>query len=470
MTSGAHDCPVRRPGAVLALGLGLCLALTPRATAQMINPDRGDSSARPYRALFGGAAPTPTGPQSLILNAAAFGGYDDDIFARGSGPSSGGPGGPSVAGTFVGSQATLAYQRRYATATVFASAATANRWVTDSGDFLTTFAAGSVGITGTPNGRTSYTLRQSAAYRPYYTPVTFPGGTPLGPSLTGEFSPALPGGITMDEPDDFGVASDRESIRLTSYADANRRLTQRSSLSGRAQYSTAGFASEDLDTVDNDRWLGGFMYSYDVTRYLAARAGYTYRSYNTSASGVAGNHDLNIGLLYNRPFTVGRGRTVLSFTTGSTILKRERLSGSGGSGRFTIRAIGTATLDHAFSAAWQGNVHYVHSVGYMDGFTEPVEGDQVTASLGGLLAPALDFSMHVGYMSGSIGMQERNFDTGIAGARLRLALHTNAALFAQYFYYQYHYADGVADHVLPASELRRQGFRAGLNVWWPLVR
>ena len=125
---------------------------------------------------------------------------------------------------------------------------------------------------------------------------------------------------------------------------------------------------------------------------------------------------------------------------------------------------------HAFSAAWQGNVSYIHSVGYMDGFTEPVEGDRVVASLGGLIAPALDFSMSAGYMSGAIGLNERNFNTGIASARLRFALHTRAALFAQYFYYQYYYADGVADQVLPASELRRQGFRAGLNVWLPVLR
>jgi hypothetical protein len=436
----------------------------------MINPADGASSPRPYRTLFGGAAAGAQGNQSLILNVATFGGYDDDIFARGSGPSSGNPGQPSVSGTFWGSQASLGYQRRFANTSVMASAATANRYVIDSQEFVTTYASGSIGAQGNVNARTSYMVHQAVGYRPYYTPVPFPPASPVGPSVGGELTPALPDGVGVETPDDFTVASDREGIRYSTYGEVQRRLTQRSSLQARGQYTTSDFASQDLETLDNRRWLGGGTYSYDVTRFLSARLGYTYRSYNTNVEGVAGNHDLNVGLLYNRPFTIGSGRTVLSFTTGSTILRRERLDGDGDGGRLTIRAIGTANLTHAFSSAWQGNIAYIHSVGYMDGFTEPIEGDRVVASLGGLLGPALDFSMSAGYMSGAIGLQERNFDSAIASARLRLALHANVALFAQYFYYQYAYADGVADQVLPASELRRQGFRAGLNLWLPLLR
>jgi hypothetical protein len=461
---------VREASARLALCAGVCLAIAAPARAQMINPAGSDSSRRPYRTLFGGAAEGPRGNDSLILNAAAFGGYDDDIFARGSGSSPGSAGRPTVSGTFVGSQASLGYQRRFTNASVMASAATANRYVTDSQEFVTTFASGSVGVQGSANSRTSYQLHQTVGYRPFFTPVPFPPTSPVGPSLGGELTPPLPDGVGVETPDDFTVASDRDGIRYSTYGEVQRRLTQRSSLQFRGQYTVADFASQDLDAVDNRRWLGGATYAYDMTRYLSARLGYTYRSFNTNADGVAGNHDLNVGLLYNRPFTIGSGRTVLSFTTGSTILKKERLAGNEGGGQFTIRAIGSANLAHAFSAAWQGNINYSHSVGYMDGFTEPIEGDRVVASLGGLLGPALDVSMSAGYVTGAIGLQERNFDSAIASARLRLALHANVALFAQYFYYQYAYADGVADQVLPASELRRQGFRAGLNIWLPVLR
>jgi hypothetical protein len=78
--------------------------------------------------------------------------------------------------------------------------------------------------------------------------------------------------------------------------------------------------------------------------------------------------------------------------------------------------------------------------------------------------------LSAGYVSGAVGLSERNFDSTLANARLRFALHPRAALFAQYFYYTYLYKDGVADHLLASPELERQGFRAGLNIWLPLVR
>jgi hypothetical protein len=426
------------------------------------------ASPRPYRALFGGAAPRPQSNQSLILSAAVFGGYDDDIFARGTGSSPSSPGRPTVSGTFLGSQASLGYQRRFATATVMASAATANRYVFDSDDFVNTFFSGSVGVLGSINNRTNYRLHQSVGYRPFFTPVPFPPSSPTEPSLPGEFP--LPDDVPVDTPDDLTIASDREGIRYSTLGEVQRRVTQRSSLQVRGQYTVVNFASEELNAEDNRRWLGRAMYSYDLTRYLSARVGYGYRSFNTTADGVGGNHDINVGLLFNRPFRVGSGRTVFSFTTGSTILKRERIAGEEGGGRLTIRAIGTASLDHAFSLTWHGNVSYARSVGYMDGFTEPVSGDRVVATLGGLIAPALDFAASAGYASGAIGLRERNFDTAFASARLRFALHTRVALFAQYFYYQYAYADGVADNVLAAPELQRQGFRAGVNVWLPILQ
>jgi hypothetical protein len=454
---------------MIALWAFVYVGTEARPAAQMVNT--GTGSTRPYRTLFGGAAPGPTGNQSLIFNGAVFAGYDDDIFARGSGgPSSGGPNQPRVAGQFVGSQLSLNYQRRYATSTLGATAATANRYVTDSKDFVNTFAAGSVSFQGQPRPRTSYALQQSFSYRPYYTPALFPPTSTVGPSLEGETAPPFPdevGGV----PDDFTVASDRDGVRAVTLAQLQHRLSPRSSVQLRGQYGLTDFGAPDLDSVDNDRWGAAATYSYDMTRYLSARLGYGYRTYNTSAEDVGGNHDINIGVLFNRPFTIGSGRTVFSFTTGSTILRRERVAGSSESdGRFVARAIGTANLAHAFSATWQGNLSYAHTVGYQDGFTEPIEGDRFGASLGGLLTPSLDLAVSAGYVSGAVGLSERNFDSTLANARLRFALHPRAALFAQYFCYTYLYKDGVADHLLASPELERQGFRAGLNIWLPLVR
>lgn len=456
--------------AVIALCIGVHIMAASRTQAQMV--DTGTGSQRPYRALFGGAAEGPRGNDSLTFNAAAFGGYDDDIFARGEGGGGGSsPNRPRVAGTFLGSQMNLGYRRNFGTTLLTASTATANRYVTDTQDYVTTFASGAVGLQGALNTRTNYQLQQNVGYRPFYTPVAFPAASTIGPSLSGELVPAPTEDFGDAMPDDFTLASDREGIRYASLAQLQRRITQRSSVQARGSYVVADFSSSELDNVDNQRWRAGATYSYDLTRYLSAQLGYNYRSFNSRAEGVAGNHDINVGLLFNRPFRVGSGQTIFTFTTGSTVLKRERLAGDTSSGsRLVVRAIGTANLAHAFTSAWQGNVGYAHTVGYVDGLSEPVEGDRVVATLGGLIARSVDVSMSAGYVSGAVGLRERNFNSTYTSARLRFAIHTRVAVFAQYFYYQYSYKDGVADEVLPSPEMHRQGVRVGLNFWLPLIR
>lgn len=460
-----------RSVAVVALCVGVQVMNASLAEAQMVNT--GTGSQRPYRALFGGAAEGPRGNDSLIFSAAAFGGYDDDIFARGDGGGGGGgssPNRPRVSGTFLGSQMNLGYRHNFRTANLTASAATANRYVIDTQDYVTTYASGAIGLLGDLNARTSYQLQQNVGYRPFYTPVVFPAVSTIGPSLPGELAPPATEDVGEVMPDDFTLASDREGIRYASLAQLQRRITQRSSVQARGAYMVADFASRELDNVDNQRWRAGATYSYDLTRYLSAQLGYNYRSFNSRAEGVAGNHDINVGLLFNRPFRVGSGQTIFTFTTGSTVLKRERLAGdtSGGS-RVVVRAIGTANLAHAFTRSWLGNIGYAHTVGYVDGLSEPVEGDRVVATLAGLIGPSVDVSMSAGYVSGAVGLRERNFNSTYTSARLRFALHTRVALFAQYFYYHYSYKDGVADEVLASPEMHRQGVRVGVNLWLPLI-
>ncbi|BCS33218.1 hypothetical protein TBR22_A24450 [Luteitalea sp. TBR-22] len=444
-----------------------CVLMTAQARAQMV--DTSASSQRPYRALFGGAVEGIRGNQSLIVSAAGFGGYDDDIFARGSNPN---VGQPRVAGTFIGSQASMAYQRKFQSMTLAASGATANRYVTDSGDFVTTFSAANVSLSGTASARTTWQLQQSVGYRPFFTPSVYPPTSAVGPAVGG--TPEFSGGFDDPDvaiPDDYTIASDRNGIRLMTLGQLNRQITKRQHLNVRGRYGNTDFGSQDLDSVENNRMMAGVGYAYDVSRYLQAQVGYAYRTYNTTAEGVSAIHNINIGVNFNRPFVMGGGQTVLTVTPGTVLVNREQLNdGDQDAGKFRLRVVGTATLTHTFSRTWQGSVSYLHSVGFIDGFVEPVEGDRVVAALGGLLAPALDLSMTAGYTSGAIGMRERNFDSALASVRLRLALHTNAALFAQTFYYHYSYDEGVGDQVLAAPEMRRLGFRAGLNIWLPILR
>lgn len=455
-------------GAVVVLALSACITVAPAsAHAQMVNVTSGDSSRRPFSALFGGAAEqVPRGPQSLVLDAAVFGGYDDDIFARGQNPNVG----QRVSGQFLGSQAALTYSRRFVTSTLSAAAAGAFRYLTDEDDLVPTYASGYVGYDTALGRRTNLNLRQSFVYRPYYTPVVFPPSSPLGPSLG---TPVEGSGLPdpgVGPPDDFTLASDQDGVRYSTNAQLSRQLSPRSQIQFRGMYGRADFSSSELDGIDNTRWFAGATYNYDISRDLAARLGYLYRLYNTQTGGTQIAHDLNIGVVFNKPFVLSRGKTMLSVIPGTTMLVRERISETGDGDRVQLRLIGTATVTHTFTADWQASADYVHFVGFMDGFAEPIEGDRIGATIGGLLTRALDVSVSAGYLSGAIGMQVRNFDTALGSARLRLALHPRAALFAQYFYYHYSYKDGVADQLLAAPEMDRHGFRAGLNVWLPMIR
>src|SRR5690606_11861591 len=126
----------------------------------------------------------------------------------------------------------------------------------------------------------------------------------------------------------------------------------------------------------------------------------------------------------------------------------------GGSGdRFVLRALGTATLRHDFRGPWQAQAVYVRSVAFLDGLSEPFEGDRVTATLGGWLGRRTDLSMSAGYVTGSVGLSRRNFNTALATARIRTALSSHVALFAQYHYYQYDFASSLAEQLVVAPEL-----------------
>src|SRR5690606_9029099 len=98
-------------------------------------------------------------------------------------------------------------------------------------------------------------------------------------------------------------------------------------------------------------------------------------------------------------------------------------------------ATGTAGLLHAFRGPWQAQLNYVRSVAVLDGLSEVYQGDQVMAGIGGLLTRRIDLSVSAGYVSGAVGLGERNFNTALGSVRLRAALTQKLALFAQYFYY-----------------------------------
>ena len=402
----------------------LALACVMCTLPGLAHAQTGETNTRVFSSLFGGAATDmPGSVQALDFSAAVFGGYDDDIFARGSRPRTDAA---RLSGTFTGVQGGLQYRRRMARGSFGARAATAARLVSSTGEFVTTFAAGQARYSTDLTTRTSTTIWQRVLYRPYFSVVPFATGSTLGPSVEGvepddiaDFADGVDQGAGGES--DFALAADREAIIYGGGGGLARQLSIRSSLQFTASYSTARFLQDDARTFGNVRWRAGGLYQYRISRYLTFNAGYAYRQFLGKSGADAVNHDINLGVRYNQPFTFGRGRTTLSFTTGSTTLIRDRLEEEGGRGdRFIWRALGSATLRHDFSGPWQAQVSYIRSVGFLDGLTDPFVGDRVVAVPRGaqLVERVADLGVRVGDgHGGTLGRedegQQRDHQRGV---------------------------------------------------------
>src|SRR5690606_16366415 len=165
-----------RPSRTAALAAVVLASLAGAAA-----PAAGQSSERPFRGLFGRLpGSSEVRPQSLDFTASLFGGYDDDIFARGTGPREPGR---RLGGTYVGGQGVLGYERRTEAARFSATALTAFRWVTDTEELVPTHHGLRLGYVRSLSPRTTLALTQRAYYRPYFSVVPFAAPSTLDPTV-----------------------------------------------------------------------------------------------------------------------------------------------------------------------------------------------------------------------------------------------------------------------------------------------
>jgi len=474
MTRGAAQC--LRGTFAARVVVAWCACVLAGAGTLAAQQADGISSGRPFRGLFGANQPQGAGggggPHSLVLTGSLYAGYDDDIFARGRGLRTSNA---RLGGRFAGAQVGASYGLRGPRSTFSLSSGAALRYLPQSDEFIPTFYSASVGVTRDLGPRTTIGFQHRAAYRPFFSVVPFADQSTLGSSFAdaGDVVDGDPlgGDLGGGAPDDFTLSADRRAVQQTGNLRLSHRLTPRSGLSFRAGYGFADFQSSEFDDVNNTRWRAQGNYNYDLTRYLQLQLGYGYQRFAARRGPGAENHNINLGVRYGQPFVLQRGRTRLSFSTGTSLLARERLQEEANdTRRLVLRATGTASLIHAFSNAWQAQAVYTRSVGFLDGLGRAVQGDSIMGGVGGLLNRRTDVQASVGYVSGAIGLRERNFDTAMASVRVRTALTETVALFAQYFYYQYAFSGDVVETLIVAPELERQGVRAGLTFWVPLIR
>ncbi len=443
--------PLTRP--LFALALAATLA-TPAAAQVQRQP-------RDYRGLFGGNNEPPTNQQqSLDLNFALYGGYDDNVTAD---QASGSFSDPRLAASsgYGGGYAGLDYNRRAQKWALGASASTNVRYYTDLDDPVGLNHGAGIGFTYRFSEHTSINASQNVAYLPYFQVGL---ATPL-------FQPE-PGDQVFLNPDT--VVMKRPAWNYGTNVGFTKSLSARSSFTaGYNRYAT-DYDEENFEDLASQ--YANARYSYSFSKGLSLRLGYGYRrgrySPTDDTNRVYENHDVDTGIDYGRSFSFSR-RTTLGFSVGSTILRSSGAFGINGESNTRYDVVGSVNLNHQIGRTWTASATYNRTAGYQPGFAAPVFGNFVTAGLSGFWGPRVTPSAGVSWSHGTIGLDDRvrnSYDTFSAYSSLQYALTGNMALEGRYFYYHYNFDNRL---FLPDGLMRdldRNGVQVGLVFWLPVLR
>lgn len=421
-------------------------------------PDR-----RPYRSLFGGAGRRDANAQTLDLTLSAFGGWDQP-YDRPVVPEQ-----PdtraNLDGRYAGTAGTLSYNRpgRRLDLSGYGSGFVGYFPNREDDPWYPSTSAGVAGTWRRPLGdRTDLRLTQVEHWSSDLA-LGYLGG--LSSGGTG-FPPA-----SGDTAFDYSLQRS-PSLASATEAGVDHRLSNKSTLTGFLSYRNVYFFEDGDDLPRRDDYRAGLSYRRRLSRYMSLRAGYAYR---TSRLGFEVDeeprafHDIDLGVDYARSLPLSR-RTLLSFSTGSTITARDSSEEDDVTALSRTRffVIGSAALSHEIGRSWITQLSYSRDVRYEDGFSDPFLRDSATASIGGMVSRRVDVVAWARWSSAAIGLEERNFSTVVASAQARTAITQNLAVYANYYYYLQDFDAGVALPPGVVRDLSRQGARIGLTTWLPL--
>jgi hypothetical protein len=416
-------------------------------------------SSRPYRGLFG-ADRTSTAParrQALDLTAGLEGAFDDNLLAsqRGGGLRLG-RGTDIPSGYFGSAQAGLSYQWRTEPVSFYANTFSVARYYPEQ-ESVTDFYSSSVG------GAVTSGLWRHARLS-------------VDPNLTYTSRERL---RLIEVPDaeagfldqlDYATV-DRRVLRYGLGVEVVQDLGRRTSLIASAAGRYADFASDDIDFRSATM---SARLKRQVARNASIYAGYSRHVADHIGAGVPKRpmrrHSIDVGVDYGRALSLTR-RTSLTFTTGSSLIARDRLDSPGDDGALRARLIGGATLIHELGRSWRAQAAYARSVRFTEEFGEPMLSDSASGGIAGYLSQRLDVSVVGAYSSGSsVADRGRQYETYTASAQLRYGLTRNIALFTQYLAYYYEFQEGLALLRNLPPGLHRQSVHAGVTLWTPLFR
>jgi len=308
----------------------------------------------------------------------------------------------------------------------------------------------------------SYTVfvNQAVAYTPAHLYGVFPTGAAVEPGTAGETAP------------DYTV-SDFNSYIYTSTVSLKRDFSQRNSLaaSGDFQYTDRQVNSPLWQDVTARRFGGEFVRK--VSRNVAVATQYRYRSgaFGYTNDLLTTEHSLDFGLNYIKPLSLTRRATLrLNFGVAAADVPQSTQAGN-----LIFRqymGTGSADFEYQFQRTWRAKANYRRGIEYIVDIPEPVYANSLGLAIDGFVTRRVDLVVSGGYSSGEslLNSSALAYDTYTGSIRVRYALSRLSAMYAEYMYYFYDFAQGTPLLVGVPPALERHGVRAGFTLWMPALR
>jgi len=280
--------------------------------------------------------------------------------------------------------------------------------------------------------------------------------------------PGSPGATAPDY-----TVSEFKSYTYSSTLSLRRDFSQRSSflVAGDFQYTDRRQESPLWQDVSAQSFRG--EYSSNVNRNTTLIARYRYRS---GAFGYTNDlrtteHAIEFGGSYSRLLSATRHATFRFLLGASAADVPQSIQGVNSVFREYVGS-GSAGLEYQFQRTWQVRANVRRGIEYVVDIPEPVYADSVSIGIDGFVSKRVDLSVSAGYSTGDsiLNSSQLAYDTYTGSIRARYGLTRVAAVYAEYLYYFYEFADGTPLLVGVPRGLERHGVRAGFTLWMPALR
>ena len=324
-----------------------------------------------------------------------------------------------------------------------------------------------IGVSTATGGGWTLFANQSAAFSPAYFYGLFPSSTPLQPGNPGITAPNYTVPNYTDPVNSF------ESYSYTTSMSLTRGIGSRSGVSAAGQFMYTDRVEETETWSDVSSYSLSTQYSRNTSRNMGFSTELRYRSgeFGYRGAGTTTEFGLRGGVDYSRPISATRQLTLGMHAGVSGADYPLNAIGSTGFRR-RYRTVGDLTLTYPLSQTWSASGSIRRGLDYEPDLPTPVVNNGATLSLTGLLTPRVDIVVSGGYATGEsiVNRDSLFFDTYTGNARIRYAVNSRFAIFAEYLYYFYDIQNGAL--LLPGVPpgLTRNGVRTGLTLWMPAVR